>query len=47
MPKLIQYRDAEMSTYTYFYVHPATNQILSPYFDSVDEAEDWLRQYLV
>jgi hypothetical protein len=39
--RLIQYRDAGMSTYTFFWVN-AKNQVISDYFDSEAEARDWM-----
>ena len=41
--KLIQYRDAGMNTYTYFYKNEK-NQTISPFFNCEKEAEDWLDQ---
>ena len=41
--KLIQYRDAGLNTYTYFYKNEK-NQTISPFFNSEKEAEDWLDQ---
>ena len=38
---LVKYRDAGMSSYTYFYKNE-NNQMISPFFDSEKEAEDWL-----
>jgi hypothetical protein len=38
--KLIQYRDAGMHTYTYFWISE-NNQVLSPYFDTKEQAENW------
>ena len=38
---LIKYRDAGMHTYTYFWVNEQRN-IVSPYFDTEDEAKEWL-----
>lgn len=39
--KLIQYRDAGMNSYTYFYVNDK-NKMLSPFFNSEIEAKEWL-----
>lgn len=39
--KLIRYRDAGMNTYTWFYVNDKQHCI-SPFFDSEEEAKDWL-----
>jgi hypothetical protein len=44
--ELIQYRDAGMSTYTYFYIHSEKGVILSPYFDNEDDAKLWLQEQL-
>lgn len=38
---LVKYRDAGMITYTFFYVNDK-KQIVSPYFDTEREAEEWL-----
>jgi|TARA_R110000868_G_scaffold251994_1_gene508688 hypothetical protein len=38
--KLIEYRDAGMSTYTYFYVNE-DNRTVSPFFNSEKEALTW------
>ena len=40
---LVKYRDAGMSTYTYFYKNDK-NHTISPFFNSEKEAEDWLKQ---
>ena len=37
---LVKYRDAEMSTYTYFYVNE-NQRMVSPFFDSEQEALEW------
>ena len=39
--KLIKYRDAGMQTYTYFWTKD-TGGTISPFFDSEQEANDWL-----
>lgn len=39
--KLVKYRDAGMHTYTFFYINEE-ERIVSPYFDSQEEAEVWL-----
>jgi hypothetical protein len=39
--KLIKYRDAGMSTYTYFWSGTGS-KVVSPYFDSEKEATDWM-----
>ena len=41
--KLVEYRDAGMHTYTYFYIGEDRKSLLSPYFNSQKEAEEWLR----
>lgn len=38
--KLIQYRDAGLSTYTYFWTKD--DKIFSPYFNSEQEAHEWI-----
>lgn len=38
--KLVQYRDAGLHTYTYFWTRDG--KVISPYFDSEKEAKDWL-----
>ena len=40
---LIQYRDANMATYTYFYIDDNKHQV-SPFFDSEQEALDWFNK---
>ena len=40
--KLVKYRDAQMSSYTYFYTNES-GKIISPFFDSDIEAEEWLK----
>jgi hypothetical protein len=39
--ELVKYRDAGMHTYTYFWVDK-NYKVYSPYFNSEDEAQDWL-----
>lgn len=39
--KLVQYRDAGMNTYTYFYVNDK-DKMISPFFNSEAEAKEWL-----
>jgi hypothetical protein len=39
--ELIKYRDAGLPTYTYFWISK-DNRVLSPYFNSAEEAEKWL-----
>ena len=41
--ELVQYRDAGMNTYTWFYVNEKQNYI-SPFFDSEEEAKDWFEK---
>ena len=38
--KLVQYRDAGMHTYTYFWINE-NNQVVSPYYDSEVQAHQW------
>jgi hypothetical protein len=38
--ELIKYRDAGMSTYTYFWIDQH-KQVCSPYFNTTDEAMEW------
>ena len=38
-PKLIQCRDAGMATYTYFWT--INKKVVSPYFDSEQQAKEW------
>ena len=38
--ELIKYRDAGMSTYTYFWIDQH-KRVCSPYFNTTDEAMDW------
>ena len=40
--ELIKYRDAGMSTYTYFWT--IDKRVVSPYFDSETEALDWEKE---
>lgn len=40
--KLVKYRDAGMHTYTYFWSHD--NKVVSPYFNSDEEAHEWMRE---
>jgi len=39
--ELVQYRDAGMNTYTWFYVNEK-HHCISPFFDTEQEARDWL-----
>jgi hypothetical protein len=38
--KLVKYRDAGMSTYTYFWTDSGS-RVVSPYFDSEEDAKAW------
>ena len=44
--ELVKYRDAGMSTYTWFWVDSLGN-IRSPFFDTEDQAQEWMRERLV
>jgi hypothetical protein len=39
--ELIKYRDSGMATYTYFWT--IDKRVVSPYFDSENDAQEWLR----
>lgn len=39
--KLVKYRDAGLPTFTYFWA-TEEHKVLSPYFNSEQEANDWL-----
>jgi hypothetical protein len=39
--KLIQYRDAGLPTYTYFWVNES-EKVVGPYFNSEQEAQKWM-----
>ena len=41
--ELVKYRDAGMSTYTWFWVD-SNQRIISPFFGSEDEARNWMDQ---
>ncbi len=43
MMELIRYRDAGMSTYTYFWVNEA-KRCASPFFNSEQEAKEWYEE---
>ena len=43
MMQLVKYRDAGLPTHTYFWVDQL-NRVVGPYFDSEQEAQDWLAQ---
>lgn len=40
---LIKYRDSGMHTYTYFWTDK-NNRVVSPYFDSEYEAQQWMEK---
>ena len=42
--KLVEYRDAGMMTYTYFWT--LNSKHVGPYFNSESEAKDWLNERL-
>lgn len=42
--RLIKYRDAGLATYTYFWVRGESGGVISPFFDSEKEAQDWARE---
>lgn len=44
--KLVKYRDTGMNTYTYFWTNSA-GHISSPFFDSEDQAQEWLTVQLM
>jgi hypothetical protein len=44
--KLVKYRDAGMSTYTYFWTDSGS-RVISPYFDSEEDAKAWTEDKLV
>ena len=44
--QLIKYRDAGMSTYTYFWKNN-DQKICSPYFNSEVEAQEWLNKHTI
>lgn len=39
-------RDPGLPTYTFFYTSITTNKIVSPYFNSSQEAKDWLKDQI-
>ena len=39
-----KYRDAEMITYTWFYVDDKSGTLVSPFFDTEEEARAWCNQ---
>lgn len=34
-----------MTTYIYFYIHAEKGVIVSPYFDTEEDAKEWLKTY--
>lgn len=44
--ELVKYRDSGMNTYTWFWVDERKN-IRSPFFDSEDHAQEWMRELLL
>ena len=44
--ELVKYRDAGMSTYTWFWVDSLGN-IRSPFFDTEDQAQEWMQEKLM
>lgn len=42
--KLIKYRDAEMTTHTWFYVDDHNGAMVSPFFDTEEDARAWFDQ---
>jgi hypothetical protein len=40
-------RDRWTNSDTYFWRNNSTGKIISPYFDTEDQAQEWLRQNLV
>jgi hypothetical protein len=43
MLKLVKYRDSGMHTYTYFWIND-NNSVVSPYFNSQEQALEWEQQ---
>lgn len=43
MMQLIRYRDAGMSTYTWFYVNEK-HHCVSPFFDTEEQAQAWFNR---
>ena len=41
--RLVQYRDAGMSTYTYFWKN-SDNQMVGPFFNTENEAITWMKE---
>ena len=42
--QLVKYRDAEMITHTWFYVDDRTHAMVSPFFESEQQALAWFDQ---
>ena len=42
--QLVRYRDASMVTYTWFYVDVSARVMVSPFFESEQEALAWFNQ---
>jgi hypothetical protein len=42
--QLVKYRDAEMITHTWFYVDDYNHNMVSPFFESEEEARAWFDQ---
>ena len=40
---LVKYRDAGLPTYTYFWI-TEQSKVYGPYFDSEEDANDWLNK---
>ena len=43
--ELVKYRDWGMPTYTFFWVN-SNHSVISPYFDTQEEAYRWIEQQL-
>lgn len=39
---MVKYRDPGLPTYTYFWIESKNHTVVSPYFDTEDEAKNWL-----
>ena len=42
--QLVKYRDAEMTTHTWFYVDDRTHAMVSPFFETEQQALAWFDQ---
>jgi hypothetical protein len=42
--QLVRYRDAEMIAHTWFYIDDKTRVMVSPFFESEQEALAWFNQ---